>query len=163
MRSLSIAFVAAAIVSVGIKALVVGSDVAIDGERLAASVVALAEQRGMEVRTEPRFAGIAVVAQKGACEMAILPLRPSGEMDDMVVRDLAQYPRIRYYFAGSLSAQRPNFGPYVSFQWARALNRIGIGRSWSPLFAIGDSAACATDDAPLDGIRAPLRQEVLPD
>lgn len=163
MRSLSIAFVAAAIVSVGVKALVVGSDVAIDGEHLAASIVALAEERGMEVRTEPRFAGIAVVAQKGACRMAILPLRPSGELDDMVARDLAHYPRIRYYFAGSLSAQRPNFTPYVSFQWARALNRIGIARSWSPLFAIGDSGSCEAGYARLDGIRTPLRQEVLPD
>lgn len=153
-------FAALIAVSLSLKFLILRSDVAVDPLAVAIKVAALAEARGMTSRLQPMFGGNAVLAAKGACEIGIRAIPPSGELDQSATREFSRFARLRYSFQGSLSPQRPRYWPLITYQWARAMNRMGLALPWTPLLLVGDNGHCPAALLDFGTISHPLHQQV---
>ena len=156
----SVALVAIAVVSVALKFLIVRSDVALSTTSVSVKLAALAEARGMNVRLRPVFGGLAMFASKGECELAARAMPPSGEVDQSAAGDFRTFARLRYSFEGALSDSKPRWAPLATYQWARALNRVGIATAWRPLLLVGDNGHCPTELTDFGDVSDTLRQEV---
>lgn len=158
--TLSLVFVAMVLASVGLKYLFLKADVAVDSVAVASDLVDLSRARGMVAQRQQVFGGAAMIATGGRCAMAVRVVSPSGELDRAIASDFASYPRTRYFYAGELTDKRPRMGPLLTYQWARAVNRLGIAQRWRPLLAVADNGLCAASLTEFSSIRAPMRQEV---
>lgn len=154
------ALAAIVLLSLSLKFLFLRADVAVDTTTVAVKLAALAEKRGMSIKLRPIFGGTAMLATKGTCEMGARAMPPSGEIDQSAVNEFRRFTRLRYSFEGSLTGQRPRLRPLVTYQWARAFNRLGIAVAWRPLLLVGDNGRCAANLTDFGTIRDPLRQQV---
>lgn len=157
---LSVPLLAVAALSVGLKYLVIQSDVAMDSTAVGRQLAATLEHRGLTVRSMEMFGGVLVVAEGQGCRLAARPISPSGELDQTFAQTFRSYPRTRYWFEGSITPRAPRFLPSLSYQTARIANRMGITRTWRPLLIVGDNGACPAGVIDFNGIRAPFVQQV---
>ena len=156
----SLALVAIVVVSLALKFLIVRSDVALSTTSVSVKLAAMAEARGMTVKLRPIFGGLGMFASKGECELAARAMPPSGEVDQLAAGDFRAYARLRYSFEGVLSDIKPQVRPLATYQWARALNRVGIATAWRPLLLVGDNGHCPAALTDFGAISDTLRQEV---
>ena len=156
----SIALVAIAVVSLALKFLIVRSDVALNTTNVSVKLAAMAVARGMKTELRPIFGGLGMFATKGECELAARAMPPSGEVDQLAASDFRTYARLRYSFEGVMSDAKPQVRPLATYQWARALNRVGIATAWRPLLLIGDNGHCPVALTDFGAISDTLRQEV---
>ncbi len=157
---LSLAFAAIAILSVGLKLAFVRVDVTMDHRAAASAIAALASKRGMNVTIRPVFGGTLVDASKGQCDLSASAVAPSGEIEQSIGRIAAVERRIAYSYRGTVTPTRPAIGPFLSFQWARMLGRLGISVDWRPLIILWDNQRCDSELTDFSAITAPMRPEV---
>ena len=156
----SLALVAIAVVSLALKFLIVRSDVALSTTSVSVKLAAIAEARGMKTNLRPIFGGLAMFASKDGCELAVQAMPPSGEVDQVAAGDFRTFKRLRYSFEGVLSDAKPQLRPLATYQWARALNRVGIATAWRPLLLVGDNGHCPAELTDFGDVSDVLRQQV---
>lgn len=157
---ISIPFIAVAVLSVGLKYLVIQSDVAMDSRAVARQLTASLVQRGLTVRSQEMFAGTLVTAEGRGCRLAVRPVPPSGELDQTFGETFRAYPRTRYWFEGSMTPRPPRFAASITYQSARIANRLGVASQWKPLLIVGDNGGCPAEVTDFGAVRAPFVQQV---
>ncbi|MEQ7873354.1 hypothetical protein ABDK56_05045 [Sphingomonas sp. ASV193] len=145
-----------AVLSVVGKLAFLGGDVRPVTDVAVGAIASDLDRQGLTAHLVRAFEGPIVVAGRGPCEMAVRPLKASGDNRDLSERELSGFPRHRYIYEGSLFDRAPKTRPYLAFQLARAANRLGIGVSWSPVLSVADNGRCQPEDLPMKVEAAPF-------
>lgn len=136
------------------KLLLVAGDVAVDQCGMANELVALLGRRGMTATVSNTLEAPIVAVSKGECRFAIRLLPVSGELDRLTRFDFRGWERIRYQYRGNWFAAVPRGQPYLRYEAARAANRMGWAKTWTPVFAVADNRRCSEPQMDLAEIGA---------
>lgn len=135
------------VVSLGVKALVVGSVSNPSDREIVEAAMPFFERQGFQVMGPTSFAGRdALLAQRDDCLMYVIPVAHQGWHQATVRQSLDPTQKLAFVFEGRIApAQQERWRPLLTYYLFKAARYTGVDLPYPPVFGLAMSGNCQVE------------------